>query len=157
MRNGCFTGKTGLQVGLALNGVFRLLSAMHADMILCFLKAHTFSVSHFKPRWRWVRDGPQCWWKAHCYQWMNQFFVFVCMCMSTFVRIFGTSVQYITSDLYSPDVTRDQLCWLVLTQIPHPKQNIWDISAIFLQFPVHLYPSKVMIWWFLLSINENVT
>ncbi len=78
-----------------------------------FPKSHTLFVSHFNPRWRWVRDGSQWWWKAHCYQWMNQFFVFVCMFMSTFVRIRGTSVWYIASDLYSPGVTRDQLCWLI--------------------------------------------
>lgn len=103
----------GLPVGQALSGMFRLLSATHADITFCFLESHTLFVSHCKPRLRWVREGSHWWWKAHCYQWMNQFFVFVCKCTSTFVRIRGTSVRYIASDPYRPGVTRDQLCWLI--------------------------------------------
>lgn len=98
-----------------------------------FPKSHTLFVSHFNPRWCWVRDGSQWWWKAHCYQWMNQFFVFVCMCMSTFVRIRGTSVWYIASDPYSPGVTRDQLCWPIDAKSTSQKKY-WEhfshISAI---------------------------
>jgi len=71
----------------------------------------------------------------------------LCVCLYVYVYIcaymwYVSAVYYLTPTALTSLGNRSGD---MLTQNPHPKQNIWDISVIFLQFPVHLYPSKVMI------------
>ncbi len=110
MRNECFTGNKGLQVGQALSDVFRLLSATHADITL-FTKSHTLFVSHFKPRWRSVERWLTVVMKSPLLP-MDE--LILCVCLFVHVYICAcTSVWCIASDPYSPGVTRDQLCRLI--------------------------------------------